>query len=232
MASGHSVCGWMLAPMKKSWVLYWKRMKQEKSMYVPMEYEKHVPSNGISPTSLFFLLTVARLLYAWAEELPAHFAAWRGGTHQADCAAVCPGPHQDEGGPGGLHSRLMRVRSGELNMHLLAGQSPTRTWPVRAASKDPGEPDPERLLSKRESETGARHWERASANVRVKWCERWEVPYTRRVWCAWENERSRDWQRRLWSYPVTSVVTVELSCVPQLCHFNFKAKLWLYFAQN
>lgn len=74
---------------------------------------------------------------------------------------------------------------------------PPRTWPVRAASKDPGEPDPERLLSKRESETGrGTERERASANVRVKWCERWDVPYTRRVWCAWENERSRDWQRR------------------------------------
>lgn len=125
-------------------------------MYVQTEYEKHIIyTMSFFPSSLlFFLLTVACLLYAWAEELPAHSSAWRRRTHQADRAAVRPGPHQDAGRPGGLHSWLIRVRSGELNVHLSTGQSPTRTWPVGAASKDPGEPDPERLLSKRESETG------------------------------------------------------------------------------
>lgn len=71
-----------------------------------------------------------------------------------------------------------------------------------------------------------REWDRAqdsesaSANVRVKWCERWEVPYTWRVWCSWENELKRsDWQMRLvvsnnvFCFWAPSDYPVYLSCV-------------------
>lgn len=76
---------------------------------------------------------------------------------------------------------------------------------------------------------GARQWEseRASANVRVKWCERWEVPYTRRVWCAWERMSWEKWRLADESLVVSSNIYCywaesKSSYVPQLCHFNTK----------
>lgn len=130
---------------------------------------------------------MACLLYAWAEELPPHSAAWRRGTHKADSAAVCPGPHQDAGGPGRFNSWLKWVCTGDLNVQTMAGRSPDTDLPLLHL-KIPENMTQNPSSVKERVRQGARQWERASANVRVKWCERWEVPYTRRVWCAWENE--------------------------------------------
>lgn len=142
-------------------------------------------------TNAVFLVsfTVACLLHARVKQLPAHSAARRRGTRQADSAAIRFGSHQDAGGSGWLDPWLSQLHATGFNMHLLAGQSPHDDQ----SSLHPKIPENTTQNASSVTERvrqGARQWERerASANVRVKWCERWEVPYTWRVWCAWENE--------------------------------------------
>lgn len=139
----------------------------------------------------FSLPPVACLLQAWAEELPAHSAAGGGGTHQADSPAVCSSPHQDAGSAGWLDSRLRRVCDRDSIMRPLAGCWPQ---PAIAASLIPESMTQNTSSLKERVSQGARQLESASANVRMRWCERWEVPYTRRVWCAWERMSWEKWR--------------------------------------
>lgn len=139
----------------------------------------------------FSLPPVACLLHAWAEELPAHSAAGGGGTHQADNPAVCSSPHQDARSAGWLDSRLRRVCDRDSIMRPLAGCWPQ---PAIAASLIPESMTQNTSSVKERVSQGARQLESASANVRMRWCERWEVPYTRRVWCAWERMSWEKWR--------------------------------------
>lgn len=99
-----------------------------------------------------------------------------------------------------------------LNVHLLAGKSPNDDQST-LHPKIPENTTQNASSVNERVRQGARQWERASANVRVKWCERWEVPYTWRVWSAWENEL-KELKTGRWD----GGCTIWLSCVPYLCH--------------
>lgn len=113
-----------------------------------------------------------------------------------------------------------------LNVHLLAGQSPDDDQSM-LHPKIPENTTQNASSVNERVRQGARQWERASANVRVKWCERWEVPYTWRVWSAWENEL-KELKTGRWD----GGCTIWLSCtctsfVPLVCltHQDVKTSL-------